>query len=181
MKTLADLAYDHIRNAAAYLERTSNDEYGAAINDLRAAFVALDRVFQNRSALYYRSDEYKAHIHKQWDEQERKRKTKKTLEARVAEWAEENLQVGDFVRFIGTRSAPWRYVQSIERTKFPEYHASRVHGSVIVWKESTIPFAAYQFTGNSSVNGMEKIDIVVRDGVEVFNRKSVHSSKKQDG
>lgn len=177
--TLADVACDHIKNATAYLERSSIEEYADAGTELHNAFRALEAVLREYGRNYYSSAAYYKKVQKEREEAERKKKAKKSLEQRVVEWAEENLQEGDFVKFIGTRGESWRLVVSIEKTKYPQYHASRVHGNVITWKpNTTIEYAAYHFKGTSSVNGMEKIALVVRNGVEVFNRKSVHSTKQ---
>lgn len=142
------------------------------------AVTVLRGTLEKKERVWFHSPEYQQKLREAREAAIKKKQTTKALETRVAEWAEENLQEGDFVKFIGTRGEPWRLVQSIERTNHPEYYASRVHGSVICWKHTTIPYAAYTFSGTSSVNGMEKIALVVRNGVEVFNRKNVHSKKQ---
>lgn len=173
--TLVDVACDHIRNATAYLERSVAEDYAGSSIELHKAFRQLETAINVLGTKYFHSTAYHNKVKQDRQEAERKKKAKESLEQRVVEWAEENLQEGDFVKFIGTRGEPWRHVVSIEKTRYPEYHASRVHGNVITWKHTTIEYAAYKFKGTSSVNGMEKIALVVRNGVEVFNRKSVHS------
>lgn len=172
-----EFTLDHIEKAIRYLQLMSFDEYGPNRQEIAKAVEKLRTVLTTKSQTYYHSPEYIKAQRERHNKAVHKKKLKESLEARVVEWAEANLQEGDFVQFLGTRGNPWRLVVSIERTKFPEYYASRVHGNAIQWKHTTIKYAAYTFTGTSSWNGMEKIALVVRNGVEVFNRKSVHLKK----
>lgn len=171
------IALGEIRRATSILRDLPIESFGSGIREIAEAISDLKLLQREKDYAYYVSPAFQKRMDEERAASEQKRRQKKSLEARVVDWAETNLQEGDFVRFIGTRGNPWRKVDSIERTKFPEYSASRVHGRIISWfSADTIEesYKKFAYDGGSSVNGMEKIAIVVRNGKEVFNRKSVH-------
>lgn len=139
---------------------------------LSEAYRSFQTEYIARSHEIFHSQLFKDFVQAELNKKERIKAAKKQAEDTVAQWAEVNLQVGDLVKFLGTKGTPWREVADIERTKHPEYHASRVKCHIIAFPDPDS--YKFKYTGQGSVNGMEKIALVVRAGEVVFNRVAIN-------